>query len=115
MTTYYLCKGKDHYVQQHRGESLGVGSNCPVIGCASTLRTAPTEEASTCPTCNRGVLVQTVVDDVDSTVCSFCAARRDVHAPESSSEGVTKQRPMTGAERVAAHRARKRAGVRSDA
>lgn len=113
--TYYLCNGKDHYVQSHRGEKLDVGSKCPVYGCPSKLRMAPTEEAQKCPTCNRGVLVQTVVDDVDSTVCSFCAARRDVHAPEASSEGVTKRRPMTGAERVAAHRARKRAGVRSDA
>lgn len=94
--TYYLCNGKDHYVQSHRGEKLDVGSKCPVYGCPSKLRMAPTEEAQKCPSCNRGVLVQTVVDDVDSTVCSFCAARRDVRAPGGILGGCNEEAPHDG-------------------
>ena len=95
--TYFLCS-RDHYVSSHRGESLQVGDICPATDCASRLKPAP-EGDERCPRCHRGALIPTTLDGTDVLLCSFCARSRLV-------EGVT---ALTGAERVAKHRAAKRA------
>lgn len=119
MSSYYLCAAKDHYVEQHRGETL---KGCPAqLGertkCGSTLRLAPTAERP-CTRCNRG---QFVDYEPGVAACSWCGAEKRISTPSDqdfsvTKEGgqhpapvVTKKRPMTGAERVAAYRARKRA------
>lgn len=105
--SYFTC-AKDHYVQQHRGETLFTGATCPARDCGSRLRPAPEGdlEADRCRTCNRGINLPTEVDGVDSLVCSFCAARRDVPAQTVPAA----PRAKTVAERVAKHRAKKRNG-----
>lgn len=105
MTQYFSC-AKDHYVSQHRGEVLATGSVCPARDCSSRLRPA-TEESTTCPGCNRGLLILTEVDGVNVELCSFCGQSRLARNAEDVPAA------KSGAERVAAHRARKRAAAAS--
>lgn len=100
---YYLCNAKDHYVTARRGERLESGGNCPVKGCPSKLRHAPTT-STTCPGCEKGLLLPVEVDGLNVELCSYCGQSRLV-ADESL---VPVARAMTGAERVAKHRAAKR-------
>lgn len=104
--SYFICT-RDHYVQQHRGEHLSAGDTCPARDCSGHLRPAPEGdlEADRCKHCNRGVKVRTEVDGVDSNVCSYCAATTRI----VQSDVPAAPRAMTGTERVAKHRAAKRA------
>lgn len=111
--TYFVCAAKDHYVTERRGDRLFPGATCPARDCGSKLKPAPTGDGldSLCPTCSKGLLLPVTIDGLDVRLCSFCGRSRLVQVAEAPEEGVTPARPQTGAERVAAHRARKRAGV----
>ncbi len=105
--TYFLCS-KDHYVQAHRGETLSVGSTCPATDCASKLRPAPEQgESVTCPGCFKGLLLPVEVDGKAVELCSYCGQSRLARNVEQ-----TVPAAKSGAERVAAYRARKRAAGR---